>query len=465
MRICILLLIFGLVKAGSKAKSCGALQNSEWWSVGHAVESCTDGTNVGSVCSVGCDEPYVSFNPQKPHDRWKVQCKRPKNPEWLALYTRPSNNCYFCPPWHYQTKKNRIIRRWMSGETLTGIEMRLRFLPENFGKFSTPCDDEGFLFALVFKAPLPTDVTIDILGASVTYMSARRTLVTFKPHDHLNNLQHDFWRKDGHDGTRVTVFGSSLSGIKGLYSVRSYLFCQNQLLYQEIVNDLTCHESPGIDGLPEEPNCPTGSTTTQSTTTTASTTTTVSTVATTNPPPTTTVSTGPTTTKPPSNTHCPAIPVDAVFDFTNCVGATDPQNKPASAIETWFTEDIFNDLFFKSNLGLGPHACLPYSYEAFIIAARYFPSFGNHYVPNNGGFTEDEIHKRDVAGFFAHKVQETGENNHWLLTAQPGGISAEQALDCYMKGALWTWFEGGPNTGKVQPRNRGRHKRISQILE
>lgn len=34
------------------------------------------------------------------------------------------------------------------------------------------------------------------------------------------------------------------------------------------------------------------------------------------------------------------------------------------------------DLFPKANLGLGPHECLPYSYEAFVIAARYFPEFG-----------------------------------------------------------------------------------------
>ena len=94
---------------------------------------------------------------------------------------------------------------------------------------------------------------------------------------------------------------------------------------------------------------------------------------------------------------------------------------------------MWDDLFFKSNLGLGPHKCLPYSYEAFVIAARYFPKFGNDFVENNGGFTKDEIYKRDVAGFFAHKVQETGENNIWLFT-QPDGITAEQALDCYMKG-------------------------------
>ena len=32
------------------------------------------------------------------------------------------------------------------------------------------------------------------------------------------------------------------------------------------------------------------------------------------------------------------------------------------------------------------------------------------------------------------------------MSTRPGGITEEQALDCYMKGALWTWFEGGPNS-------------------
>ena len=46
---------------------------------------------------------------------------------------------------------------------------------------------------------------------------------------------------------------------------------------------------------------------------------------------------------------------------------------------------------------------MPYSYEAFIIAARYFPKFGDDFVEENGGFTREEINRRDVAGFLAHK--------------------------------------------------------------
>ena len=135
------------------------------------------------------------------------------------------------------------------------------------------------------------------------------------------------------------------------------------------------------------------------------------------------------------------------FDFTNCEPASDPQNRPASPLESWFTKDLFNELFYKSNLGLGPHECLPYSYESFIIAARYFPKFGDEYVENDE-FTKEEINKRDVAGFFAHKVQETGENNGWYLSKPDPIKTDEEAIDCYMKGALYQWFEGGKENVK-----------------
>ena len=61
---------------------------------------------------------------------------------------------------------------------------------------------------------------------------------------------------------------------------------------------------------------------------------------------------------------------------------------------------MYNEVFYKSNLGLGPHPCLPYSYEAFIIATRYFPSFGSEYkthMPNGQEipqkYTRDETNK------------------------------------------------------------------------
>ena len=66
----------------------------------------------------------------------------------------------------------------------------------------------------------------------------------------------------------------------------------------------------------------------------------------------------------------------------------------------------------------------------------------------NDQFTKEEINKRDVAGFFAHKVQETGENNGWYLSKPPPIKTDEEAIDCYMKGALYQWFEGGKDSGR-----------------
>lgn len=72
------------------------------------------------------------------------------------------------------------------------------------------------------------------------------------------------------------------------------------------------------------------------------------------------------------------------------------------------------DFFPRANQGWGNHKCMPYSYEAFIISTRYFPDFGSG-VPINKNSLNDytiyELQRRDVAAFFAHVVQETGENN------------------------------------------------------
>uniref|UniRef100_A0A914UX57 Uncharacterized protein n=1 Tax=Plectus sambesii TaxID=2011161 RepID=A0A914UX57_9BILA len=59
-----------------------------------------------------------------------------------------------------------------------------------------------------------------------------------------------------------------------------------------------------------------------------------------------------------------------------CDSASDPNRLPPSPLEKWFTKEMFEDLFPKANIGWGPHPCAPYSFEAFVIAARYFPSFG-----------------------------------------------------------------------------------------
>ncbi|KAI6220945.1 Glycoside hydrolase family 19 domain containing protein [Aphelenchoides fujianensis] len=102
-----------------------------------------------------------------------------------------------------------------------------------------------------------------------------------------------------------------------------------------------------------------------------------------------------------------------------CAKPWDPQNRPPSSIESWFTREIFDDLFPKANLGWGPHACFPYSYESFVIAARYFPRFG---ADEGTNYTKEQNARRDLAAFFAHAIQETGEND----------------------ASLYSWFEGGP---------------------
>lgn len=124
---------------------------------------------------------------------------------------------------------------------------------------------------------------------------------------------------------------------------------------------------------------------------------------------------------------------------------TDPNNKDFSGIETWFTRDVFNDLFPKSNLGWGPSECSPYNYDTFIIAARYFPKFGTEHVtktPNGTvlvtNYTANETYRRDVSAFFAHAIQETGENDIHLYEKLP----ASQAADCFYRGGFYNWFEG-----------------------
>jgi len=127
----------------------------------------------------------------------------------------------------------------------------------------------------------------------------------------------------------------------------------------------------------------------------------------------------------------------------SCNGPTDPQNKPPTKFESWFTAEMFNDLFPHANIGWGPHKCWPYSYEAFVIAARYFPEFGSE-APNNS-FTAEENYKRDLAAFFSHAIQETGENNPSSYTIFPG--DKDKADACFYRGGFYNWFEGGPTSG------------------
>jgi len=108
---------------------------------------------------------------------------------------------------------------------------------------------------------------------------------------------------------------------------------------------------------------------------------------------------------------------------------------------------VFYDVFPKANLGYGSKSpCSPYSYESFVIAARYFPEFGNEHVavnpkgdPVTPSYTKEQTNRRDVSAFFAHSVQETGENDANLYNK----FDKDKAKQCFYRGGLYNWFEGG----------------------
>ncbi|KAL7073458.1 hypothetical protein ACQ4LE_006979 [Meloidogyne hapla] len=133
---------------------------------------------------------------------------------------------------------------------------------------------------------------------------------------------------------------------------------------------------------------------------------------------------------------------------SQCELPIDPNKLSPSFLERWFTREMFEDLFPFSNLGWGPHPCSPYSYEAFVIAARYFPSFGEEISLNNG-FTPKENSRRDVANFLAHAIQETGLND--ISVYQMSGLNLSQANECFFRGGLYNWFEGGPVSAFLAP--------------
>lgn len=142
----------------------------------------------------------------------------------------------------------------------------------------------------------------------------------------------------------------------------------------------------------------------------------------------------------------------------SCQKPTDPQQREPTKLEDWFTEEMFNDLFPKANLGWGPSDCRPFNYKAFVIAARYFPKFGTEYVecdPKgkilNTNYSPDETYKRDLAAFFSHAIQETGENDGHLYKI----LSENQAAECFYRGGFFNWFEGGPISPFVK--NNGLH--------
>ncbi|KAI6203945.1 hypothetical protein M3Y94_00615300 [Aphelenchoides besseyi] len=133
---------------------------------------------------------------------------------------------------------------------------------------------------------------------------------------------------------------------------------------------------------------------------------------------------------------------------STCQKPSDPNNKPKSGIELWFSRQMFDDLFPKANLGWGGNSCFPYSYESFIIAARYFPKFGTQKGNGNSG---DVNTKLDLAAFFAHAIQETGENDISLYN----GRSQQEADDCFYRGGFFNWFEGGPQSSFIPTATKG----------
>ncbi|KAF8382619.1 hypothetical protein PRIPAC_71761 [Pristionchus pacificus] len=145
--------------------------------------------------------------------------------------------------------------------------------------------------------------------------------------------------------------------------------------------------------------------------------------------------------------YCPQHSVYGSEPEDDCEEASDPNRLPKSGLEKWFTKEMFEDLFPKANLGHGPHPCLPYSYEAFTIAARYFPEFGNE-APTKPGASRAEVQKRDVAAFLAHVIQETGEQDLGLYNSS---LSTDEASECFYRGGLYNWFERGPNSSFLVP--------------
>uniref|UniRef100_A0A914HHI5 Glycoside hydrolase family 19 catalytic domain-containing protein n=1 Tax=Globodera rostochiensis TaxID=31243 RepID=A0A914HHI5_GLORO len=123
-----------------------------------------------------------------------------------------------------------------------------------------------------------------------------------------------------------------------------------------------------------------------------------------------------------------------------CSSPVDPNHRPPSAIEQWFTRAMFDDLLPFANLGWGPDRCFPYSYESFVIAARYLPRFGTE-SPEGNGLSRTENERRDVAAFFAHAIQETGMNDISLYQSLTNQSEADA---CFYRGGLFNWFEGGP---------------------
>jgi hypothetical protein len=133
------------------------------------------------------------------------------------------------------------------------LNLYVRVSPSTRLKFDTAamldtCTN-GFVFAVHFVYySLPEDVTFDILGASATFISEDRTMVTFEPDAAFANWNHDFWNTEVHGGTRLHVLGSDLSGFNGVNSVQNHVICQDFGSLGKRVSDLSCKVQPGVQG-------------------------------------------------------------------------------------------------------------------------------------------------------------------------------------------------------------------------
>ncbi|KAL3078967.1 hypothetical protein niasHS_014749 [Heterodera schachtii] len=156
---------------------------------------------------------------------------------------------------------------------------------------------------------------------------------------------------------------------------------------------------------------------------------------------------------------CPKTRRYGQIQSPKCTSAVDPNLKPRVRLEKWFTRELWENLFPVSNQGWGEHPCMPYSFDAFIIAARYFPEFGATPNPSQSvrriTYNASEIQRRDVAAFFAHVLAESGQNNLRLFNSS-SKLSPRVASECFYRGAFYHFFEGGPRSPLFPGRSDGK---------
>uniref|UniRef100_A0A914H2Z3 C2H2-type domain-containing protein n=1 Tax=Globodera rostochiensis TaxID=31243 RepID=A0A914H2Z3_GLORO len=165
--------------------------------------------------------------------------------------------------------------------------------------------------------------------------------------------------------------------------------------------------------------------------------------------------------------NCPKTRRYGRIQSQKCTGAVDPNLKPRVRLEKWFTRDIWENLFPIANQGWGEHPCMPYSFDAFIIAARYFPDFGaiSNSSVGESSYTGDQLQRRDVAAFFAHVLAESGLNNLRLfkylfedsafVRNSSSKLSPRAATECFYRGGFYHFFEGGPRSPLFAKRRDG----------